>query len=440
MGIQRQSVVAVNVPDVIFHVALTLALIRLGAITLSVRDGEASSPIKIDALVTTTNQPSVPAGRVILADPSWIEGDGRPLERHYLPQTHEDDLCRIILTSGTIGEPKAVAISHRLLASRMSRHITVFGNRLGNCSRIYTDVPISSSVGFQFLVYALWRGGTAFFPGDDFDRTFRVFEDYKVQCLVGSPGGFENLVKWFSSGPAYQSNIEAVFCGGDLLSRSLSERIRSQICSHVIAGYGSTEASMSAIAHAHEIAEIPQAVGFVTPGVAIQIVNSMGDVLPSEQEGEIRIKSEYAVDGYLGNPEASSASFRNGWFYPGDIGTLRDDGLLVVSGREQSMLNLGGDKINPEALELLLKQFPGVQDAAVVGLPNAYGNKEVHAFVVSQTPLSSEQLDAYCQARISRAFWPKMFYSVASIPRNEMGKVDRRRLPELADQGKSLGN
>ena len=360
LGLPERSIVAVNIQDVIFHAAVVLALTRLGMITLSLREGEVSVPIKIDALITTARLPLAHVGRVILMDLSWTEGDGRPLEPHLLPQTHEDDLCRIILTSGTTNTPKAVAISHKLLAARMNRHLTVFGNRLGNCSRIYSDVPVSSSLGFQFLIYTLWRGGTAFFPGDNFENTLRVVEDYQVQCLVGSPGGFENLLRWFDAMPSYQSNIEVMFCGGDVLSRSLSNRLRSRICSHLIAAYGSTEASMSATAHAHEIVDVPRAVGFVTPGVTVQIVDASGTILPPGKEGTVRVRSEYAVDGYFGNPEESSKVFRDGWFYPGDVGTLNADNLLVIAGREQAVLNLGGDKISPEAIELVLSQFKGV--------------------------------------------------------------------------------
>jgi acyl-CoA synthetase (AMP-forming)/AMP-acid ligase II len=433
-GLPPRSVVAVNIEDVIFHAAVVLALTRLGMITLSLREGDFAAPIKVDALVTTTRLPLAASGRVILADLSWTEGDGQPLEPHLLPPTHEDDLCRIILTSGTTDAPKAVALSHRLLAARINRHLTVFGNRLGNCHRIYSDVPVSSSLGFQFLIYALWRGGTAFFPGDNFANTLRVFEEYKVQCLVGSPGGFENLLRWFDTIPSYQSNIEVLFCGGDVLSRSLSDRLRARICSHVIAAYGSTEASMSAAAHAHEIAEVPRAVGFVTPGVVIQIVDQAGTILPPGEEGRVRIRSEYAVDNYFGNPEESGKVFRDGWFYPGDVGTLSADNLLVIGGREQAVLNLGGDKINPERIEHVLAQFKGVLEAAAFSAPNEYGVNEVCAVVVSREKLDEAALRAHCEARLARPFVPARFYFADSLPHNEMGKIDRRKLQEFIDR------
>jgi acyl-CoA synthetase (AMP-forming)/AMP-acid ligase II len=399
----------------------------MGIVTVSLRGTEPMLPFEISALLVDSTHPVPQGGRIILADLSWIEGDGRPLEPHLLPYTNENDLCRLILTSGTSNTPKAVALSHKLLASRMARHST-FGNRLANCSRVYCDVPISSSLGFQFLVYTLSRGGTAFFPGEDFPSTLRVIEDYGVQCLIGSPGGFENLLRWFESLPAYQSRIETIFCGGDVLSRSLSDRVRSRICPHLVAAYGSTEASMSAVAHAHEIADVPRAVGFVTPGVVVQIVNASGTLQPPGKEGQVRVRSEFAVDHYLGDLEESKKAFRDGWFYPGYLGTLSEDGLLVITGREHAVLNVGGDKISPEAIELILTQFPGVVEAAAVSAPNVYGNNEVCAVVVTREQASEEALKSYCESRIPRPFTPARIVFLDELPHNEMGKLDRGRL------------
>jgi len=431
LGLTPGSVVAIQIDDLILHAAVLLALTRLGMSTISLRQDSASVPIKIDALIAAAKPTLAETGKVVLADLSWTEGDGRPLEPHRLPRTDENDICRIILTSGTTNEPKAVALSHRLVAARINRHLSVFGNRFANCQRIYSDVPISSSLGFQSLIYGLCRGGTIFFPGDSFASTLRAIEEYKVECLLGSPGGFENLLRWFDALPAYQSNIEVLLCAGDVLSESLSQRLRARICSHLISVYGSTEASMSATAHGHELSGKPRAVGFVTPGVAIQVVDGSGTILGPDQEGYIRILSEFAVDSYFRNPEASAKVFRGGWFYPADLGVLSAENLLTVTGREQTVLNLGGDKISPEAVELVLSQFKGVIEAAAFSAPNAYGNNEVYALVVSQERLEEQKLRAHCENRLSRTFVPVKFFATEAIPHNEMGKIDRRRLQEL---------
>jgi acyl-coenzyme A synthetase/AMP-(fatty) acid ligase len=429
-GLPERSIVAIGISDVIFHAVVLLAATRLGMITVSLRERDVALPVKANALIADKEHPLAHIGPVILADLSWTEGDGRPLEPHLLPQTHEDDLCRLILTSGTSNTPKAVPLSHRLVANRIARHAT-FGNRLPNCSRIYADLPIPSSLGFQFLIYTLARGGTVFFPGPDFASTLRVIEDYEVQCLIGSPGAFENLLKWFETIAPYQSNAELMVCAGDVLSQSLSARLRGRICSHLLSIYGSTEASMTAVAYAHEIAHVSGAVGFVTPGVIIQTVDAAGTLLPPGKEGQIRIRSEFAVDHYLGDPDESKRVFRDGWFYPGDLGTLSQDGLLVITGREQAVLNLGGDKVSPEAIEATLSQFPGIAEAAATAVPNALGNNEVCALVVAREKIDEQKLRAYCDARIGRPLAPVKFLFVDTLPRNENGKLDRRRLSEM---------
>jgi acyl-CoA synthetase (AMP-forming)/AMP-acid ligase II len=191
---------------------------------------------------------------------------------------------------------------------------------------------------------------------------------------------------------------------------------------------------MSATAHAHEIAHVPRSVGFVTPDVAIQIVDSDGTILAADQEGHVRLKSKYAVDRYLGNPEASAKVFRDGWFYPGDLGRLMPDGLLVISGREQTVLNVGGDKISPETIELILSQFAGVIEAAAFVAPNEYGNNEIRAAIVRQDSFDGRAFEAYCSARIPRQFAPARIHFVDSLPHNEMGKLERNRLRECIDQ------
>lgn len=334
LGVAPGSIVAVSIKDAIFHAAMLLASARLGIVTLSVRDQIPSLQFKIDALITDARLPAA-IDRVALADPSWMEGDGQPIERRHVPSTNENDVRRIVLTSGTTGEPKGAAISQRVLSGRIGWHLTMFGNRLPRCDRFYSDMPLSSMLGFQFLIYSLLRGGTMVFPGDRFDSTLLAIDEYKVQCLIAQPDGLELFARWFDTIPAYQSNLELILCAG-VLSRSLSEYARSRICSHVSTAYETAEVGTSASASAHEIVGTPGAVGFVSPGAAVQIVDRSGRLLSLGGEGSIRIRSDYAADGYVGDPAETARVFRDGWFYPGDVGVLGTDDLLIVTGRGQS--------------------------------------------------------------------------------------------------------
>jgi acyl-CoA synthetase (AMP-forming)/AMP-acid ligase II len=425
-GLQPGQLVAVNIEDQIFHIAMLLALARLGIASVSVR-GAARPPMPIDAFITDNTLPPGLVDRVILADMSWTEGDGIPMDA---PSVRPDDLCRVILTSGTTGEPKGVPISHRLLADRIYRHTTVLGARLADCRRIYSDMPITTSPGFRFLLATLWRGGTYFLPGDSFESTLTAMEQYQTQCVVAPPSGLELLLKWFEMTPAYQSNLQVVLTAGDILSQALSRRVRARLCSHLVSFYGSTETGTTASAPAHEIDRVAGAVGYLTPGVRAQIVDRSGVVLPPGSEGLLRIRSEFAVDRYLGDPSSSKRVFRDGWFQPGDLATLDSDGLLVITGRDKNVLNIGGDKVSPEVVEAAMASFPGIAEVAATSLANAFGIHEIVAVIVSNGAIDAEALGRHCAARLSPQFVPAQFVTTDRLPRNDMGKIDRQQLAE----------
>ena len=439
LGLRQGSIVALSIKDSILHAATLLALARFGVATLSVRDNVPPLPFAIDALICDSRLPLSTIERVALIDSSWMEGDGQPIERRHIPPIKDNDIFRLVMTSGTTGNSKAVAISHRLLSGRIGWHLTMFGNRFPRCDRFYSDMPLTTVLGFQMLIYSLLRGGTMVLPGDRFEATLQAIEDYKVQCMIAPPGGLELLSRWYDVIPSYQSNLELIVCAGDVLSSQLSSRVRSRMCSHLVAVYGSTEMGTTATAHAHAISDTPGAVGFVTPGAAVQIVDRSETVLPPGQEGLLRIRSDYAVDGYFGNPEETAKTFRNGWFYPGDIGRLGDDDLLMITGRDQTTLNIGGDKINPEAIERVLTAFDGVLEAGAFGLPNELGNNEVCAAIVCREQVDQQKLKAHCEAHLTPSFVPSRVFLTDRLPRNDMGKIDRRQLLTLAGRTAAPG-
>jgi acyl-CoA synthetase (AMP-forming)/AMP-acid ligase II len=425
-GLTPGQLIGVSIEDPIFHISVLLALARLGLAGVSV-NSPGDIPVKVDAFLSDGKIPPPSSDPIISVDLAWTEGDGTPIETSRV-SAGGAEVCRVILTSGTTGNPKAVAVSHQLMTARIARHVTVFGSRFACCERLYSDMSISTPLGFQFLIYTLSRGGTYFLPGDSFKNTLEAIEQYKVQCLLAPPIGYELLLKWFEALPAYQSNIEVAICGGDLLSAALSRRVRARICTHLIASYGSTEANITATAHAHEIEQVPGAVGYLTPGITAQIVDGDGTLLPPGSEGFLRIRSEVGSDSYLGDLEESDRVFRNGWFHPGDVARLEADNLLVVTGREKTTLSLGGDKINPERIEAAIATFAGLAEVAVCGVPNALGNNELVAVVVSGKPVDIEALKEHCRTHVGLHFMPSRFMIADRLPRNDMGKIDRQKL------------
>ena len=430
-GLSRGQIVAIFVMDPVLHAVIILGLTRLGVITLSGRNPRLPRELGVAALITDTDFP-YEAAKIVRVDQSWLAGDGNPVADARVYHTDADDICRIVLTSGTTGDAKAVALTHRMMAARVARHDTVFGNLLPQSSRTFCDLGLATSLGFQFLVYMLWRGGTIFFPGYSIEHGVRALDAYRVQNMISAPSGLAQHLRFYQDRRPLQCSLEMILSAGSLLSGALSTRVRARMCANVVSLYGSTEASMIAVAPAHELAHLSGAVGYILPDVAVEIADPSGRALPAGTEGVVRIRSPYSPGEYLGAPAESAKAFAGGWFYPGDIGRLTADRLLVITGREKDVMNLGGDKVKPEMVEEVVASFSGIDQVAVFSVPNELGIEEIWSLIAPISQRDEAALRAHCQEKLPPAFVPVRFIAVQSLPRNAMGKIERHRLQDIA--------
>jgi long-chain acyl-CoA synthetase len=423
--------IAVFIEDPIVHAVVVLSLTRLGIVSISGRTKDFSWRFPIDA-VFADKPHSFRAPKIVLVDPHWTTGDGKEIDGKHIHRGLPDEVCRIILTSGTTGEEKAVAVTNRMMEARVDRQNLFFGRQASFCTRTFCDLSLGTPLGFQLLLATLWRGGALFLTGDTQD-TISSLPIYGVQNIVASPSGLLTLLEAADARPEYQCGLEAAFCGGSILAKALSDRVRARLCSNLTKGYGSTEATMVASMPAHFAPDIPGAVGRILPGINVGIVDERDAPLPPGKEGVVRIKSEYGVKEYLGDPEETRRVFRDGWFYPGDLGYVTPDNTLVISGRITSVINVGGEKVNPEKVEEVLSTHPQVQQVAALALPNEQGLNEVCALIVPRKgpTLATGLIKSFCEDRLPAHFVPSRIILVKSLPKNEMGKVNRQMLPDL---------
>jgi acyl-coenzyme A synthetase/AMP-(fatty) acid ligase len=433
-GICPGNIVAVLVKDQIFHAAITLALAHVGVATLSVGDLHLPAGLRLDAVIADagaaignrSNLPIIPVGL------DWTEGDGKPIDARFVSPGGEA-LARVVLTSGSTGAPKAIGLSHAKELLRRGRFLYAFGSTFLDCSRLFSDMALGMSTCFQLMLYILSRGGTFFFPGASAMDSLQTFDLYKVQGLFASPGGLSGFLKFYEENTAFRPPFNVILTTGSRLPKSLSERVRARLSPNLVVFYGTSETTTVATAPAYKVADIPGAVGHVMPGVTVEIVDAERRTLPAGREGSVRIRSSMAVDGYLGDIQPGRDSFIDGFYYPGDLGYLAQDGMLVISGREKEVLNLGGAKISPQLVEEILTSFGSVDQAAVVDMPNSVGVEEIWALIVPRSPLNVDALRVHCEQRLPPNFRPVRFITVAQLPRNENGKIDRRRLHDLAN-------
>jgi acyl-coenzyme A synthetase/AMP-(fatty) acid ligase len=426
LGLASGNMVALSLEEPLLHSVFILGLTQVGIIPLSVTGHKPPAGLKIDAVISSRPYPFAPEAKHFIFDACWTTGDGSPVEPHPCGDGASDAICRIVLTSGSTGEPKAVALTHSMVRARNARFEYTLGNRFPAYSRIYIDMGLAAALGYQFLTYMLARGGTVFFQGGDAENTLRGFEIFRIEAMLTTPTMLGHFLTACDQHPSIGIHLDMIISSGSLLPGSLVDRARPRICAHLVTGYGSTETAMSATAPAQRIANIAGAAGYVTPGTRIEIVDDMDRPLPHGREGIVRVFSEFAIDRYIDDPLESAQVFRNGWFYPGDLGMLTADNLLVISGRQNDVLNAGGGRMAAEKLEAALISYAGVREAAAFMATNKHGMEEVWAAIVCKGKVDAEGLRAHCRHLMPSVFVPAHIIMVDSLPTNATGKIDRQ--------------
>ena len=171
------------------------------------------------------------------------------------------------------------------------------------------------------------------------------------------------------------------------------------------------------------------AVGYLFPWVKLEIVDEDGRNLGFDSEGIVRIAGEDSVGSYLVADAESEGIFKDGWFYPGDLGVLNKDGLLTIVGRTSEVINRGGVKIAPAIIEDVIKAHPAIADAGVVAVTDEKGMPQIWAGVVAKGKFSEIEVLAYARGKLGNVT-PNQIIAVGSLPRNQLGKIIRSELAQ----------
>jgi acyl-CoA synthetase (AMP-forming)/AMP-acid ligase II len=171
-------------------------------------------------------------------------------------------------------------------------------------------------------------------------------------------------------------------------------------------------------------------VGRLVSGLEGQVADADYRPLPTGSVGPLGFRAPWIPDRYVGNEKATAEHFRDGWFYPGDVGAIDADGWVSLDGRSDDVINFGGVKIQPESLEAVLAEHPDIQDAAVVGAPHPTAGSVPVALVVLRRPVAPTALMVFCKSRIDASRLPAAIVPVPEIFRSAEGKILRHRLLE----------
>jgi len=403
-----------------------LACVALAALA---RLGVASSPFNDPgaALRIVEDRPgagsAAPGPSLLTLPADWIAAvlaaEPQPLPALELDP---DAVGRVMLSSGTTRTSRRIAMTWRRIEAVNLANLCSRGAGLHGTWVSLTTVEAMQ--GYS-LALSAWSLGAAVTAGVGIDELPALLERLPPGLIGCTPAQLTNLIAHlppsFQPQPGWRIGV-----GGSRLSVEVARVARLRITPDIRVSYGATEAPSNAQGLAADLEAEPGQVGVAVTGAVLDLLDEDGRPVPDGQPGEIRIHGGRVADGYLGDPEATAERFQDGGFLTRDVGRRLPDGRIVLEGRADDRMNLGGTKFMPSVLEEAAFACPGVRDCAAFAVPGPVGLDTCWLAVVADPGFDRAGLAPHLAQYLGLP--PSRFAWVDEIPRNAMGKVERGRL------------
>ncbi|BBX07866.1 acyl-CoA synthetase [Mycolicibacterium aichiense] len=348
------------------------------------------------------------------------------------PDVDDDQLLRVMYTSGTESRPKGVMHSSRTLMWQYVSSITAG-------SMAVDDVEIHSLPLYHcaqldnFLATDVYLGATSIIlPRPDPEAVLRTIERYAVTNYFAPPTVWISLLRSPVFDQVDLSSLRKGYYGASAMPTEILHEIRHRLPNLQLWNfYGQTEIAPLASALGPEEQEAHAgAAGRPVLNVETAILDESDEPVPAGTIGEIAHRSPHLMLGYLDDPGKTAEAFRAGWFHSGDLGFYDDAGLLHVVDRKKDMIKTGGENVASREVEEVLYLHAGVEEAAVFGLEHPVWVEAVVAAVVLRqgADLSEDEVLAHCRTHLAGFKTPKHVFFVSELPKNPSGKLLKRDL------------
>lgn len=328
----------------------------------------------------------------------------------------------LMLTSGTTGKPRAIALSAEMLRARLEVLQSVQGLTVDTV--LLSTAGSNTMPGFAYTLATLQAGGCVIFT-----TSKESLRQLPINLLVTTPVELNKLLS-LSPHAWVKRDTRKIIVAGGRLPVTVRDEALARICCQVAIDYGATETNCTATGDARLLDRHPGAVGFAVSGANIQVVDGQGRRQPPGKEGVVRTRTPYMVLEYGGNLECSPEGVSGDvWFYPGDLGVLFEDGLLAITGRLSEAVNIGGTKISLLDFEAPLGELPGLEEVCAIVLKLEAGDS-LGILVVCSDTVNLQALSQKIQQALPSPV-PFTVLRVATIPRNAMGKIPRNELSNV---------
>jgi acyl-CoA synthetase (AMP-forming)/AMP-acid ligase II len=375
--------------------------------------GDLSSVIRVIDIADLTRVVAEPAGIDDVAD-----------------LVTEDDVADILFTSGTTGRPKGAMSAHRQTIGVADAWASLGG--VATEDRYLVVNPFFHSFGYKIGIVVGLLTGCTLYPVAAFDveKTMRLIQDAQITVFPGAPTLYQSLLTAPDRVDFDLSSLRLAVTGAAVVPVVLIERMRAAApeglaIDNVVTAFGMTEAVVATMCREGDSADtVASTCGRAIPGMEAHIADN----------GELLLRGEYVMLGYLDDPDATREAIdEDGWLHTGDVGTIDEQGNLTITDRLKDMYISGGFNVYPAEVEQALMRLEGVNDVAVVGVPDERMGEVGKAVVVRRDEsLSSDDVLAFAKERLANFKVPRQVEFVDVLPRNLGGKVLKAALREGA--------
>lgn len=418
-GIGPDSLVHVASQDASVAVAAMLGAARLGASVIQIGEG-AKPPAELSVTHTlfAEGETAMIRGRPVIVGASWSPAENAETE---VAASDPDAPWLYVHTSGTTGLPKFVALSQRMVVDR-SRAVADDFPPGGNAVLLY---PVGTRPWLARVFAILVNGGTlciGFAPEEWHAR--------QIDLVSGSRTQFHAVMI---------SGLAARLPRAEVIGARLPKVEALQLLAQfeiVDDTFGSSETS-KCISTLWRMDSGNEAVATCKlRDSAVELVNAAGQPVQEGSDGILRIRNGYMVrDGYVGDPVATAEAFRDGWFYPGDVGSVDDAGVFQFRNRMDHIVNIEGAKVNAYTVDMVFRATRGIRDAIVFRNPKPGAIDELFAFVVFDQQTNRiqaiESAKYAIRERFGQRLVPRVIRPVAGIPRKQDGTPDRQACADI---------
>ncbi len=359
------------------------------------------------------------------------------------PKFGKDTPAVIIHSGGTSGTPKNVVIQNRaFILGALQEKISMKNLHAGDCC--LAIMPNFHGFGLSVLMHTPLALGcySILIPQFDAKKFDIMFHKKNPSCVLGVPTLYEALMSNNNVKNLDLSNLKYIVSGGDILPKSLENKMNEYLKEHnslgkITQGYGLSEA-LAAVCLACDDVNKSGSVGIPLAGNQVKIIDpATRETLKYGDVGEICVHSKAFMQGYLNDESETNTALQvhkdgHVWLHTGDLGYMDDDGFVFYKGRLKRMIVSSGYNVYPSHVEEVIESHPAVLQCTVVGVPHPYKQEVPKAFIVLKegyiAMFVKDDIKAYCKKKLSKYMIPAEFVFRKRLPKTKLGKVDFKSL------------